>query len=130
MRLGRKLDMLMLNGENPEGWVFRAQQYFHLNQLTKEEKLMATVVCLDEDALSWFSWVESKSAFTSWTELKSQLLLRFHFTSEGSLCQKFLVIWKEGSITEYPCEFEVRSAPLTGISKEVLESTFVNRLKQ
>ena len=85
----------MFNGENPEGWVFRAERYFHLNHLTKEEKLMAAVVCLDEDALSWFSWVESRSTFTSWTELKSQLLLHFRSTSEGSLCQKLLAIQKE-----------------------------------
>ena len=53
--LGRKLDMPVFSGDNPEGWVFRAERYFHLNQLTGEERLMADIVCLDEDALSWFS---------------------------------------------------------------------------
>ena len=39
--------------------MFRAERFFHLNQLT-EEKLMAAVVCLDGDALSWYSWVKSR----------------------------------------------------------------------
>ena len=33
-------------------------------------------------------------------------------------------------MAEYRREFEIDSAPLTGLSEEVLESTFVNCLKQ
>ena len=100
-RLGRKLDMPIFNGENPEWWVFRAERYFHLNQLTEEEKLMAAVVCLDGDALAWYGWMETRGAFTSWTEFKIQLLQRFRSSSEGSLCQKILAIRQEGTISEY-----------------------------
>ena len=58
------------------------------------------------------------------------MLQHFRSTAEGSLCQKFLAIRQEGTIAEYCHEFEIRSAPLTGISDEVLESTFVKGLKQ
>ena len=129
-RLGQKLDMPIFCVENPEGWVFRAERFFHLNQLTVEEKLMAAVVCLDGDALMWYIWVESRKAFTSWAELKVQLLQHFRSTAEGSLCQKFLAIRQEGTIAEYRREFEVLSALLTEIFDEVLESTFVKGLKQ
>ena len=122
--------MPVFNGENPEGWVFHVEQYFHLNQLIKEEKLTTTVVCLDGDALSWFSWMEGRMVFASWADLKYHLLLHFQSTSKGSLCQKFLAIRQGGTVVEYRREFEILSAPLTGISKEVMESTFINGLKQ
>ena len=70
-RLGRKLDMPIFQGENPEGWVFREKRYFQLNQLTEEEKLMAAIVSFYGDALSWFSWMKIKMTFGSWTELEN-----------------------------------------------------------
>ena len=73
-RFGRKLDMPIFNGETPEGWVFQAERYFHLNQLMEEEKQLAGVVCLDGDALTWFGWRETRKEFASWTELKVQIL--------------------------------------------------------
>ena len=93
--------MPVFSGENPEGLVFRVERYFHLNQLTKEEKLIVAVVCLDGDALSWFSWMEGRMVFASWADLKYHLLLRFRSTSEGSLCQKFLAIRQGWTVAEY-----------------------------
>ena len=46
--------MPIFSGDNPEGWVFRAERCFHLNQLTEGKKLLAASICLDGDALTWF----------------------------------------------------------------------------
>jgi len=37
---GRRLEMLVFEGEDPDGWIFRAERYFTINQLTKLEKLV------------------------------------------------------------------------------------------
>ena len=64
-KFGRKLDMPIFGGDNPEGWVFRAERYFHLNQLTEGEKLLAASVYLDRDVLTWFGWRELRAVFLS-----------------------------------------------------------------
>ena len=37
---GRHLEMSIFEGEDPDGWIFRAERYFTINQLTKLEKLV------------------------------------------------------------------------------------------
>ena len=46
--------MLVFTGENPNGWIFRADRYFATYGLTEEEKLVAAAMSLDGDALSWY----------------------------------------------------------------------------
>ncbi|PON99346.1 hypothetical protein TorRG33x02_048890, partial [Trema orientale] len=40
-RRPRRLEMPLFNGENPLGWVFRAERYFAVNAMTDAEKLEA-----------------------------------------------------------------------------------------
>ena len=37
---GRRLEMPIFEGENPDEWIFRAKRYFAVNQLTDEEKIL------------------------------------------------------------------------------------------
>lgn len=34
----QRLDMPVFDGNNPEGWIFRLEHYFNVNQMMKEEK--------------------------------------------------------------------------------------------
>ena len=61
--------------------------------------------------------------------MKNLLLERFGLTQEGSTCEKFLAIRQEGTVWDYRCLFEALSSPLTGLSEDVLESTFINGLR-
>ena len=36
---GRRLEMPIFKGENLDEWIFRAERYFVVNQLTDEEKI-------------------------------------------------------------------------------------------
>ena len=83
---------------------------------------------LDGDALSWYQWIDSREAFGSWENLKRRLLLHFHPTQEGSLCEQFLAVRQRGSVAESRREFEILATPLKGILEEVMESTFMNGL--
>lgn len=48
----RRVEMPTFNGENPDGWTFRAERYFAMNGLTENEKLDVAVVSLNEEALA------------------------------------------------------------------------------
>ena len=50
----RKLKMLIFEGEDAYGWVYRVECYFTTNRLSEMEKLMAAVLCLEGKALVWF----------------------------------------------------------------------------
>lgn len=50
---GRRLEMPMFTGENPDGLIFKAERYFNINHLTENERLVAAGINVDGDALSW-----------------------------------------------------------------------------
>ena len=76
-----------------------------------------------------FDGMDARMPFTSWADLKKQLLSRFGSSQAGSLCERFLGIKQVGSVAEYRREYELMSATMTGLSNKVLESTFMKGLK-
>ncbi|WOH00778.1 hypothetical protein DCAR_0520153 [Daucus carota subsp. sativus] len=52
----KKLDLPVFSGTNPDGWILRAERYFHFYRLCDEEQLEAAIVSLDGDALLWYQW--------------------------------------------------------------------------
>lgn len=61
----KKLEMPIFSGENPNGWLHRAERYFEVNELTEKEKLGAVEVSLYGNALSWLRWMEARPPFLS-----------------------------------------------------------------
>ena len=82
----------VLRGANPEGWVFRADKFFSVHQLTEMEKLDMATLSFDGEALSWFQWEDRRRSLSSWANLKSRLLDCFGMIQEGSLCERFLAL--------------------------------------
>ncbi|CAH1440276.1 unnamed protein product [Lactuca virosa] len=60
----RKLDMPLFDGENPDGWILRAERYFNFYKLSEADKLEAAVVALEGDALLWFQWEHNRRPIT------------------------------------------------------------------
>ncbi|EXB38291.1 hypothetical protein L484_013924 [Morus notabilis] len=125
----RRVEMPVFDGENPDGWSIRAERYFAMNKMTEREKLDVAVVSLEGEALAWFQWEDGRSPIRSWMVLKLMLLERFRPMQEGSLCEKFLSLRQETTVRDYRRQFEILAAPLTELSEQVLESTFVKGLK-
>ena len=64
----RKLKMLIFEGENAHGWVFRVERYFAINGLSQREKLMAVALCLEGKTRMWFQWQEQQQPLKLWGE--------------------------------------------------------------
>ncbi|KAL2465358.1 Uncharacterized protein Adt_41209 [Abeliophyllum distichum] len=73
----RRLEMPVFEGLDPDRWIYKAKRYFAINQIADEERMEATVVCLDGEALAWFQWEKKPRKLHSWEELKVRMLERF-----------------------------------------------------
>ena len=98
---GRRLEMPLFEGDDLDGWIFRAEHYFAMTGMIDEEKIDATALCLEGAALSWFQWEEKWQRVRGWEDFK--FLLRSHFrpTQEGSVEERFLALWQKGTVMEY-----------------------------
>ena len=128
-RTGRHLEMPVFNGECPKGWIFKAKHFCEMHRLSEMEKLMATGVSFEDEALAWYRWTDASTPFMSWEGLKRQLWGRFGSSQSGSLCGRFLSIKQMEIVAEYKRDFEIMSASMASLPDEVLEGTFVKGLK-
>ena len=49
-----RLDFPHFNGEDPTGWIYKAEQFFHYQRTTAEEKVVLASFHLQDDALQWY----------------------------------------------------------------------------
>ena len=54
----QRLKLLVFEGMNLEGWIFRAEHYFAICRLREVDKLEAAVNSLDRKSLAWFQWAD------------------------------------------------------------------------
>lgn len=104
--------MPIFDGENLDGWIFRAKRYFSMNQLTDWEKLEAVTVCFLGKALAWYQWKDSRQPLRRWVDLKTLLLEHFRPSQEGTQLEKLLALRQEGIIGDYRHQFEALAALL------------------
>lgn len=125
---GRKLELPIFDGKDPDDWIIRAERYFSLNRLSKEEQIEVSIISFEGDALRWFQWEHRRRPIREWEELKLMMLKQFRSNSNGSLCEQFLALRQESSIEEYKRRFVSLAVPLVGISNELYLSQFINGL--
>lgn len=128
----KKLDLPLFSGENPDGWIMRAERYFKFHRLTEDEKVEAAVVALEGEALLWFQWEDSRRTITRWEELKGMVLRQFRPKSAGTLHEQWLNHrqTEKMGVAEYKRRFIELLAPLGNIQEEVAKGHFINGLRE
>lgn len=128
--LYRKLEIPIFLSENLDGWLFKVEHYFLVNEVLETEKLEAIAVCLEGDALTWLQWREGRLPISSWTEFKSELLRRFHDPRKGNNYELLMALRQEGMVAEFRTQFELFSAALKEAPDEMLIDAFLNGLRE
>ena len=54
--LTRRLEMPVFEGWNLERWIVLDKRFFATHEMSEEEKIAATTISLDGEALTWFQW--------------------------------------------------------------------------
>lgn len=82
--------MPLFDGNNPDGWILRAERYHQFYRLSEEDKMEAAVVALEGDALLWFQWENRWRPIQNWEEMKTMVRRKFRSTATGSLHEQWL----------------------------------------
>ncbi|XP_038893564.1 uncharacterized protein LOC120082453 [Benincasa hispida] len=125
----KRLEIPIFAGENPESWVYRAEHYFEIYELSDQEKVKVVVINFGPEEVDWFRWSHNRRPINMWEELKIRMFEYYRPTGEGSLSARLLRIKQEGSYADYVKKFVTYSAPLPDLAEEVLKDAFVNGLE-
>lgn len=108
----KKLKTSVFVGENPVSWVYRAEHFVEINDLTEAENVKVVVVSFAQNEINRFQWSNNRKKVTSWYDLKNRIFDHFQPTREGSLGVQLIQIKQEGSYADYLKKFLKYSAPL------------------
>lgn len=80
-----------ISGDNPEGWIFRAERYFTYLGFSQKDWLPLPSFYFDGEALIWFNGLFRNKQFFDWNYFKVKLLLQFRqwsltSSTEGVAC--------------------------------------------
>jgi len=123
-----KLDFPKFNGDNPTGWLYKAEQYFDRYQSTERQKLKTTAFHMEGDALIWFQDSDESGYFSTWNDFSEALLLRFGPAYDDPM-EAITRLRQTSTVTLYKTQFEVLSNRLKNLSEKYKLSCFLSGLK-
>ena len=91
----RRLELPTFGGDDPNRWIYRAELYFEINGLHTKERLRATMICMEGEALAWYSWEEGHYQF------KELLLLQFRSSQAKNLPEQLMSLFQTSTVHEY-----------------------------
>ena len=85
---------------DPQGWIFKIQQYFDFHNATEEHRLQIAPLYFDGKALAWYQCRQKNTKILSWNSFLHSFQVRFG-PSELEGCQgKFTKLVQTGTLME------------------------------
>ncbi|KAL5769060.1 hypothetical protein ACOSQ2_015843 [Xanthoceras sorbifolium] len=72
-----KLSFPKFNGEDPTGWVYKAEQYFYFKSIAVDQQVQLASFHLEGIALQWYLWFTKFKGPLTWDEFNQVVLQRF-----------------------------------------------------
>ena len=74
---GSNLDFPCFNGDDPTGWIYRAEQYFNLHNTFDVHQVPLASFHLEQEALQWYCWYIKAHEEPKWPAFCQLFLHRF-----------------------------------------------------
>ena len=87
--------------------------------MLEEEKITVATISQDGEVLALFQWEDGRRPIRGWLQFKSRLLDRFSHTQDGTLCEQFLSLRKEGSVRDSLGAIELLDATLEDVPEHI-----------
>ncbi|GKD50619.1 ty3-gypsy retrotransposon protein, partial [Tanacetum coccineum] len=124
-----RLDVPKFSGTDPESWIFSITEYFSLLNTPVDQRLRILGFNLEGEAAEWFPWMTRNGLITNWDALVDSVKNQFgpskYEDPQGALSK----LLQTGTVAQYQSEFEKLMNQVTDISKNLLISFYVSRLK-
>ncbi|KAF9607193.1 hypothetical protein IFM89_033400 [Coptis chinensis] len=124
-----RLDFPRFEGEDPESWLFQAEQFFTLNPISKEQKVIMASIHLKGDAIAWYRWLNQSLDELTWRQFSTSLCKRFGSKKHIDPMSSLSKLTQQGTVREYITSFETLINLVPGIQDQHQVSLFVSGLK-
>lgn len=120
----------MFDGEDPAGWIARAEVYFQVQGTSPEVKVNLAQLCMEEPTIHFFKSICEENNELTWEIFKSELLERYGGIGERDIYEQLSSLRQVGSVDEYIREFERLTAQIRRLPEEQYFGYFIHGLKE
>lgn len=117
------------NGEDPTGWIYKAEQYFDFKGISSDQQVPLASFHLEGIALQWHRWLTKFRGPLTWHELTQAALLRFGPTDYDDPSESLTRLRQTTTVTAYQEAFERLSHRVDGLPEHFLIGCFVAGLR-
>ncbi|XP_026382523.1 uncharacterized protein LOC113277692 [Papaver somniferum] len=119
----------VFDGDDAEGWIFQAEQYYTLHDVPDAQRIPLAAVHFKGDANSWYRWIKDTLVAPTWEQFSSKLRSRFGSRKHIDPCSSLSKLSQQGIVRELITEFEKLLNFVYGIPEEHLVSIFISALR-
>lgn len=84
----KKVELPAFTGDDPAGWIARAEVYFRVQDTSPEVKVNLAQLCMDGPTIHFFTTLLEEEEDLTWEKLKDALLERYGGVSDGNVFEQ------------------------------------------
>lgn len=123
-----RLDFPKFNGEDPNEWVYRADQFFNYHQTNLHHRVLLASFHMEGKALVWFQDIKAVGGISSWEGFISALQTRFGLSPYEDPMEALIRLKQTSTMEDYKSQFEALSNHLRGLAESYKLSCFLSGL--
>ncbi|PNY17485.1 retrotransposon-related protein, partial [Trifolium pratense] len=93
----KKVELPSFNGEDPAGWISRAEVYFRVQGTSPEVKVNLAQLCMEGSTIHFFNSLVGEDEGMTWETLKEALLERYGGHGEGDVYEQLTELKQHGT---------------------------------
>lgn len=125
----KKVELPSFEGEDPAGWISRAEVYFRVQNTAPEVKVSLAQLCMDGPTIHFFNSLIGEDEDLTWESLKIGLLERYGGHGDGDVYEQLTELKQEGSVEDYITEFEYLIAQIPRLPEKQFQGYFLHGLQ-
>lgn len=125
----KKVELPPFDGEDPAGWISRAEVFFRVQDTSPEVKVSLAQICMEGSTIHFFNSLIGEEEGLTWEALKEALLERYGGHGEGDVYEQLTELKQTGTVEEYITEFEYLTAQIPKLPEKQFRGYFLHGLK-
>ncbi|WVY93239.1 hypothetical protein V8G54_032327 [Vigna mungo] len=97
----KKILLSSFRGEDPAGWIARAEVYFNVQETRESVRVNLAHLCMEGSTIHFFQSLLNEYEELTWEDLKRELLERYGGMREGSVYDQLVSLKQTGSVEDY-----------------------------
>ncbi|WVZ24507.1 hypothetical protein V8G54_003051 [Vigna mungo] len=125
----KKIELPSFHGEDPAGWIARAEVYFNVQETREAVRVNLAHLCMEGSTIHFFQSLLNEYEELTWEDLKKEMLERYGGMGEGSVYDQLGSLKQTRSAEDCIRSFEYLIIQVPRMHDEQLFSYFTQGLK-